>query len=78
MSSCFKNASFFKEIPRILHQNGLHSDLGCANRGTPFFEQSRSNKALKNKPTIKLILIRIDAELNYGVAIPWYDSRLDI
>ena len=60
----------FEEMMRILYKHGLHSYLVCDYRGTPFFAYSRSYKALKNKPTIRLIKIRIDANTNYGVAIP--------
>ena len=33
-----------EEIPRTMHKNGFHSNLGCANRGTPFFNNCEATR----------------------------------
>ena len=69
MSSCLKNASFFKKVRVSCIQMVSIATLVALTGARQFFEQSQSYKALKNKPTIRLKKIRIDAKSKESVAI---------
>ena len=72
-SPCFKNASFLKIFLRILHKNGLHSNLGSVNRDTPFFLIIAKSQSFEIQVHNWVI---IDPKwrqitLQYGFAIPF-------